>query len=84
MNDGETAKLLSDRRGDGHDCSPASLDAHAVSKTHCAFLTRYCAFLTRYALTAHAKRYGMTDFAVTVQAFSGPSELDGRSGQRQE
>jgi hypothetical protein len=49
--DSRTAKLLSDRLGDVHDCSPASCGARAVSKTHCAFLTRY-------ALTARTKQFG--------------------------
>jgi hypothetical protein len=48
-----TAKLLSGRLGDGHDCSPTSLDARAALKTHCAFLTRN-------ALTARTKQYGLT------------------------
>jgi len=47
-----TAKLLSGRPVDGHDFSPASCDARAVSKTHCAFLTRY-------ALRARTKQCGL-------------------------
>ena len=47
------AKLLSDRLGDGHGYSPASCDARAVLKTHCAFSTRN-------ALTARTKQYGLT------------------------
>ena len=57
-----TAKLLSDRLGDGHYCSPASCDARAVSTTHCALLTRY-------ALTARTKQYGLT-FALPSQNFA--------------
>jgi hypothetical protein len=57
-----TAKLLCDRLGDGHDCSPASRDARAASKTHWAFLTRY-------ALTARTKQFGLT-FALPSQNFA--------------
>lgn len=67
-----TAKLLSDRLGDGHDCSPASCNARAVSKTHCAFLTRY-------ALTARTKQFGLTlalpsqNFALMLASFNAAS-----------
>ena len=50
------AQLLSDRLGDGQYCSPASYDARAALKNHCAFFTRY-------ALTARTKQYGV-DFAL--------------------
>ena len=49
----KTAKLLSDRLGDGHCYSPASCDARAVMR-----LT--APFSTRNALTARTKQYGLT------------------------
>src|SRR5881628_127045 len=63
-----TATLLSDRLGDGHDYSPTSCDARAVSKTHCAFLTWD-------ALTARTKQYGLASCSMVRRTSSVDTRL---------